>query len=127
MLNWTKFTPKSRLKSFNHAIKGICTVLKSQPNIWIIILATIGAIGAGITLRLSPLEWCVLFITIFIVWIAETFNSALEFLVDLVSPQQHPLAEKTKDAAAGASLTAAILSLIVGMFLFGPRLIERLL
>ena len=62
------------------------------------------------------------------VWAAEALNTAIEFVVDLASPDPHPLAGKAKDVAAGAVLIASIGSAVIGGFVFGPhvlRLLER--
>ena len=60
------------------------------------------------------------------VWTAEALNTAIEFLVDLASPELHPLAAKAKDVAAGAVLVAAIGSLVVGVLVFGPHVLKLL-
>ena len=60
-------------------------------------------------------------VAIFFIWMAETFNGALEFVVDLVSPEFHPLAKKAKDAAAGAVLVAIFLSLGLARLILLPK------
>lgn len=113
----------SRAKSFNSAVQGIITVAVTQPNMLIIAVAAITTIAAGLLLDLTRIEWAFVGAAIGIVWMAETFNTALEFLVDLVSPEFHPLAKKAKDAAAGAVLVAIILSLGLGGLILLPKLI----
>ncbi len=65
-------------------------------------------------------EWCILIFCIGLVWMAETFNTALETITDLVSPEQNLLAGKTKDLAAGAVLLAAITAAVIGLIIFVP-------
>jgi diacylglycerol kinase (ATP) len=60
------------------------------------------------------------------VWTAELANTAIEALTDLVSPEYHPLAGKAKDVAAGAVLMAAVAALVVGLLIFGPRVLALL-
>lgn len=115
---------KSRLRSFAFAGSGIAHALKTQPNARIHALATIGVVLAGFWLKMAPLEWCLLFLAIGIVWIAELINTALEHLVDLVSPEVHLLAKRAKDCAAGAVLFAALVSLLIGAALMLPKLIN---
>ena len=58
-----------------------------------------------------------------LVWITEAINTALEKLVDLVSPDHHPLAGQVKDLAAGAVLLAAGFAVLVGLLVLGPYLV----
>jgi diacylglycerol kinase (ATP) len=71
---------------------------------------------------LSALEWCAVVLAIGAVWTAEAFNTALEALVDLASPENHPLAARAKDVAAGAVLCASISAVVVGAIVFLPKL-----
>jgi diacylglycerol kinase len=71
-------------------------------------------------------DWAVLLLTIALVWTAEFINSALEAVVDLASPQHHPLAKVGKDVGAAAVLIAALTSIIVGLLILGPPLWEKL-
>ena len=79
-------------------------------------------IAAGIFFRVSNTEWLVLTLTMTLVMAAEGFNTALEFLTDLVSPNYHELAGKTKDVAAGAVLITAIGAIVIGMIIFVPKI-----
>ena len=65
------------------------------------------AVAAGIALRLPPLGWGLLLLGIAFVLAVELLNTALEAVVDLVSPDDHPLAKIAKDVAAAAVLVAA--------------------
>jgi diacylglycerol kinase len=67
-------------------------------------------------------EWAILTLTIGLVFVAEMFNSVAEAAVDAVTLEYHPLAKAAKDIAAGAVVFAAIISVVVGLLLFGPRL-----
>lgn len=113
---------KARLHSFADAFRGLGLVLRSQMNARIHALATVVVCGAGWWLRLSAGEWAAIVAVIALVWAAEAVNTAIEFLVDLVSPEEHPLAGKAKDAAAGAVLAAAIGAAIVGGIIFVPKI-----
>ncbi len=113
---------KNRLRSFVFAARGLAEVWRSQPNMRIHLAAAALAIGLGGWLQLSFSEWCILALAIGAVLAAECFNTALEHLTNLVSPEFHPLAGKAKDAAAAAVLVAAIAAACVGVGLFLPRL-----
>ncbi|MBL8992138.1 MAG: diacylglycerol kinase family protein [Spirochaetia bacterium] len=115
------FSPIGRLKSFAHAGSGVLAMFRSQPNAWIHLAATAVVIFLGMRCHLGPVEWSCLALAIAGVWTAEAFNTALEFLTDLVSPKMHPLAGKAKDAAAAAVLLMSGGSLAVGLFIFVPH------
>lgn len=118
--------PSGRLRSFAHALRGLGLLLRTQANAQIHAVATILVIVAGALLRISLSEWVLIMLAVASVWVAEALNTAVEFLVDLASPEQHPLAGKAKDVAAGAVLAAAIGSLIIGVLVFGPHVLKLL-
>jgi len=109
-------------RSFRYAWRGIYLVVRYENNTRVHLLASVAAVGLGLVLGLSYLEWCLILTQIGLVWAAETFNTALEKLVDLVSPEFHPLAGRVKDIAAGAVLILAVTSVAVGGLIFGHRL-----
>ena len=115
-----------RLRSFGHAFRGLALLLRTQHNARIHAVATILVVAAGALLRISPTEWTLLALAIVCVWVAEALNTSIEFLVDLASPEHHPLAAKAKDVAAGAVLIAAVGSLAVGVLVFGPHVLKVL-
>lgn len=96
-------------------------MLKSQHNAWVHAVATICVIVAGFIFHLSPPEWCWIVLAIVSVWMAETLNTAFEFLCDVASPKFHPLVKKSKDVSAGAVLIAAIGAVVIGILIFGPK------
>ena len=77
-------------------------------------------------MHLPVRDWAVLLLTIALVWTAEFINTALEAVVDLASPQHHPLAKVGKDVGAAAVLIAALTSILVGLLILGPPLWEKL-
>jgi diacylglycerol kinase len=80
----------------------------------------------GLWLDLHPQDWAVIILTMAMVWTAEFLNTALEAVVDLASPQHHPLAKVGKDVGAAAVLIAAAASVIIGLLLLGPPLWAKL-
>jgi len=115
-----------RLRSFGHAFRGLKVLLQTQLNARIHALATVLVVAAGALVRISLTEWALIALAIACVWAAEALNTALEFLVDLVSPDLHPLAAKAKDVAAAAVLVAAAGALVVGGLVFGPYALRLL-
>ncbi|MEH7453552.1 diacylglycerol kinase family protein [Gottfriedia acidiceleris] len=108
------------LKSFGFAFSGIFKVIKDERNIKIHLFAALISIGLAFYLHISRIDWLILLLTITIVISLELVNSSIEAVVDLASPNKHPLAKKAKDVAAGAVLVAAIVSIIIGALLFFP-------
>jgi diacylglycerol kinase (ATP) len=116
----------SRGRSFRHAFNGLVYVIRTQRNAWIHAVISTLVILMGLWLRLSLRDWAVLFVTIALVWTAEFINTALEAVVDLASPDQHPLAKVGKDVGAAAVLIAALTSVLVGLLILGPPLWEKI-
>ena len=110
-----------RYHSFRYAIKGIGAAFRSEQNMQLHVLATVLVVLAGIYFELNQTEWGLLVLAIGLVWAMEIMNTAVETVVNLVSPQQHPLAGKAKDLAAGAVLVAAITAAIIGLLVLGPK------
>ena len=117
---------RSRARSFQYAIHGWWYVIRTQRNAWIHAVVSLSVVGLALWLGLAPLEWAVIMLAIAIVWTAEFINSALEAVVDLASPEHHPLAKVGKDVGAAAVLIAALSSIVIGLLILGPHLWERL-
>jgi len=117
-----KFSISKRLMSFKYAFKGIFFMLKTQHNAWIHCVAAIAVIVAGCWFSISSSEWALVILTIGMVFAAETFNTAIEMLVDKISPEYDKKAGIIKDVAAGAVLFSAIAAAVVGMIVFGTKL-----
>ncbi len=113
---------KSVRASFRYAFRGIFLVFTTERNMKIHLGAAILAVVLSWYLRLSRWEFLYVLLAIALVLTAETFNTALERVVDLVSPQDNPLAGKAKDIAAGAVLITAVHSVVVGIVVFGGHL-----
>lgn len=117
---------KNRWHSFQCALRGLFYTLRTQRNTRIELVATAVVIITGIVLKIEPVEWAVLALIIAVIFALEAINSAIEAVVDLVSPDYHPLARIAKDCAAGAMLFAVLGSLGVAAAIFGPRLWQTL-
>lgn len=117
------FSLDRRAASFGFAFSGLGHMLRTQHNAWIHLVFTVAVIGVGVLLQLSRLDWSALVLAMGLVWAAEALNTALESLADAVSPQEHPLVGRAKDAAAGAVLVCAIAAAAVGFLVLGPPLL----
>jgi diacylglycerol kinase len=108
--------------SFKHAYDGIIYAIITQPNFRFHLFATLVVSLTGIYFNLDRFEWLVLIFTFLLVITTEMLNTALEAIVDLLSPEFHPAAKIAKDTAAGMVLLAALGSIVVGLVIFVPYL-----
>jgi diacylglycerol kinase len=113
-----------RARSFRFAFAGWWFVIRTQKNAWIHAVFSITVLVVAILLQLGPRDLAVLVLTIAMVWTAEFLNTALEAVVDLASPQLHPLAKVGKDVGAAAVLITAMASVVIGLLLLGPPVWE---
>lgn len=111
------------MRSFGYAIEGITYLVRTQRNFRIHLLVAAAAVVAGLILGLGATEWAVLAVTVALVIMTEALNTGIELAVTLASPERRPEAKAAKDIAAGAVLLSAIAAVMVGLALFGPRLV----
>lgn len=112
------------LRSFSYAAQGIRYVLKTQPNMRIHVTIGSLAVIAGFFFHITVPEWLAMVIVIGFVMILEVVNTAVETLVDLYTDEFNQLAKISKDTAAGAVMLMAIVSVVVGLIIFLPRVIS---
>ncbi len=117
-----KFTLTARAKSFKYAFKGILILFKSQHNTWIHALLTSIAILFGILYKINLTEWCLIVFSIGLVFSVEAINTAIENLIDMISPEHNKKAGIIKDIGAGAVLIAAIAAASIGFIIFIPKI-----
>lgn len=113
---------RGRWFSFRAALSGAIHTLRNEPNAWIELAAICVIVVAGWWLRVSAVEWAILGLTGFLILALEAINTAIEAVVDLTSPEYHPLAKIAKDAAAGALVFGVLGSLSVAAAIFGPKI-----
>jgi diacylglycerol kinase len=116
----------SRIASFRYAFHGWHYALRTQQNIWIHTAVATVVLILGIWLKLPARDWAVLILTTAMVFSAEFLNTSIEAVVDLASPDHHPLAKIAKDVGAAAVLVAAIAAVLVGLLILGPPLWAKL-
>jgi len=122
-LKQNNFSVRKRLSSFKYAIKGIQLLIKYEHNTRIHLFATFCVVIAGIILKVRIVEWSLLVIVIGMVYIAEIFNTVIEHLTDLISPQFNKNAQIIKDLGAGGVLISAIIAFIIGLVIFLPKIL----
>ena len=97
-------------------------MFRNELNMQIHLLAAIGVLVAGFMLEINRIEWIFIIFAIVGVWVAEMFNTSIEILTDLVSPDFHELAGRVKDIAAGAVILATLGAVVIGGLVFLPKL-----
>ena len=119
-------TPAERwslfVRGFVYAGRGLGYAVRTQRNVRVHLLLACLAITLGIALRISSVEFALVFIAIMLVFGMEMVNTVVEVCVDLITQEYHPQARIAKDVAAGAVLLNAILAVIIALFVFVPHL-----
>ena len=105
-------------KSFLFAIQGFRTAVTTERNIKVMLCVGALAVVAGLILQLDLLSWAIVLLCCGVVIMAELFNTAIETVVDLVSPEFHPLAGRAKDIAAAAVWFLSFVVAIVGVLVY---------
>ncbi|WP_127592086.1 diacylglycerol kinase family protein [Paenibacillus lautus] len=109
---------QSLYRAFGCAIRGILTAVQTERNMKIHIAAALIVFIAAALLQLDRVGWLFLVLAIALVFIAELVNTAVEAIIDLISPEEHVLARVAKDTAAGAALVAAVFAVVIGILVF---------
>ena len=109
-------------RSFNHAYRGLLYAVRTQRNMRFHVVASAVVLVLSLLVGVSKLELAMLVIVIMAVFVTELFNTAMEFAVDLVTREYHPLAKLAKDVSAGAVLVASVAALVVGYLVLGDNL-----
>ena len=112
-------------RSFLFALQGFRIALKTERNIKVMIGGGAFAIVVGIILGLDMLSWAIVLLCCGVVIAAELLNTAIETVVDLVSPEYHPLAGRAKDISAGATWSLCVIVALVGLTVFARALLAR--
>lgn len=113
--------PGAIAQSFVYAIRGLGVMLWEEPNGRVHVVSAAIVLIVSALLPLSRTDWCWIVASIAAVWAAEAFNTAIETVVDLASPEMHPLAARAKDVSAGAVLVTAVAATIVGALVLWPH------
>ncbi|HEX6332951.1 MAG TPA: diacylglycerol kinase family protein [Flavisolibacter sp.] len=119
-----KFSVRERGNSFAYAWAGIRTFFNNEHNARIHLALTVAAVAGGFLLDIARSDWMILIVVIAMVWAAELFNTALEKIMDFVSPGKHPQVKMVKDLSAAAVLVSALAAVISGCIIFLPKILK---
>ena len=123
---YSPLTSQNRLRSLGYAIAGWLYMLRRQKNTRIQAVASVLVIVMALWLEVSVVSMAILILTVTIVWMAEFLNAAVEAAINLTTTELHPMAQIGKDVAAGAVLLGVVASVLIGLLLLGPPLVEKL-
>ncbi|MBM6775261.1 diacylglycerol kinase [Olsenella profusa] len=110
-------------KSFLFAIQGFRTAVSTERNIKVMLAVGACAVAAGLVLQIDLVSWAIILLCCGVVITAELLNTAVETVVDLVSPEFHPLAGRAKDIAAAAVWVLSLLVAVVGVLVFANAIL----
>jgi diacylglycerol kinase (ATP) len=111
------------IRGFGYAFKGLWHAAKTQLNFRVHLLCAIIVVLLGFALRISAAEWLWVSLCIGMVLLTELINTAIELLVDIVSPDYNEKAGRVKDMCAAAVLVTTITALVIGLVIFVPKII----
>lgn len=113
------------------ALNGLIILLRKERNFRIMGIVSVIVVIVGYTLdyfgeHLNRFEWAILWCAMGLVFVSEGLNTALETTIDVIHPEQNPMIGRAKDMAAGATLAASVIAIIVGIYIFGPHVMSIL-
>ncbi|TVR23532.1 MAG: diacylglycerol kinase family protein [Anaerolineaceae bacterium] len=123
---YSPITSRNRVVSLGYALAGWLYMLRRQRNTWLQAVASVAVVALGLWLGIDALRWAILVLTITMVWMAEFMNAAVEAAINLASAERHPMAQVGKDVASAAVLLGVVASVLVGLLILGPPLIDKL-
>lgn len=120
----TKFKSQGFSNTFKNARKGFRLVLKSEMNIRVHIAIATLVLFLAVLLKFSVIEFCLLLFVIGLVIVSEMLNTAIEFTLDSIYHNRYSkMVGMAKDISAGAVMFATIISILVGILLFGSKIL----
>lgn len=119
-------TSTNRLNSLSYALAGWLYMLRRQKNTRIQAVASIAVMLLALWLQIDALRWAILILAITMVWMAEFVNAAVEAAINLSTQDFHPMAKVGKDVASAAVLLGVVASVLIGLLVLGPPLLQKL-
>lgn len=118
------FSFAERLRSFRYAFQGMRSLISYEHNARIHLFILIAVIVTGILLGISRPDWMAILFVSGLVFVSECFNTAVEYLCDVVSERENENIRVAKDVAAAGVMISAIISVVTGLIIFLPRIIS---
>lgn len=112
-------------RSLKHAFRGLAYATKNEKNFQNELVVATLVIIAMLYFKVTKGEAVVLFVVIMAVLIMELLNTAMERVIDILKPKIHPYAKLIKDLMAASVLMMSLLTVILGLIIFIPYIIEK--
>ena len=122
-----KTSKPSLLKSFYYAFQGIKVNILTERNLAIHFLVMLLVIVCGFVFKISVTEWLICILLFGFVITLELMNTAIETAIDICMPEINPKAKLAKDTSAGAVLVVAIVAVVIGIIIFGPKILDLII
>lgn len=122
-----KKSKPSLLKSFYYAFQGIKVNILTERNLAIHFLVMLLVIVCGFVFKISVTEWLICILLFGFVITLELMNTAIETAIDICMPEINPKAKLAKDTSAGAVLVVAIVAVVIGITIFGPKILDLII
>ncbi len=119
-----KWKNQNFISALKNAFNGIIYTFKTQRNLKIQLVISIIAIFAGIIFKISILEWAIVTVIIFMVFFSELLNTVVETIVDMITTEYNENAKIAKDISAGAVTLVSFASVVIGILIFLPKILE---
>lgn len=116
-------SPGRLVRSFKYAFNGLKILVREEQNYVVHLTTTVVVVVAGFYYKISASEWTVLLLAIQVVLTLETVNTAIENLADFVSTERNDKIMRIKDLAAAGVLISAVTAMIIGVIIFGPKIL----
>lgn len=118
-----RFLPRV-IQKFGHAFTGLRVAFTTDNSFKAHLVFSVAAFGMAVWLAPDPIGWALIVVAVGLVFVAELFNTAIEYLVRMFTTEYHELAEKLLDISAGAVLFASFTALALAALVFLPRLMR---
>lgn len=115
------------MKSFYYAFQGIKVNILTERNLAIHFLVMLLVIVCGFVFKISVTEWLICILLFGFVITLELMNTAIETAIDICMPEINPKAKLAKDTSAGAVLVVAIVAVVIGIIIFGPKILDLII
>ncbi len=110
------------IKSFKYAVRGTRKVIREEQNLKIQLVVGLLVFILGAVLKIDRIEWMFLVLSVGLVILLETVNSAIERVTDVLKPRIHGYVKEIKDIMSAAVFIASLLAVTMGLFIFLPHL-----
>lgn len=120
------FNLEARIRSVIYASRGLGYAVKTQQSLWIAIILVISILGISFWIGLDNFELAIIIVALGTVLAMEVMNTAIEQMVNLLSPEWRARAGLVKDLAAGAVLLSSITAVVIVLLILGPPMLDKL-